>query len=143
MRRGGTLVELLVAILLLTMLVGVGLPAIGGLRDRLAVDAVTQDVTAALARARLLAVAEQRVAVLTLAQDSLVVRIVESPADTVVRWRGPGPATERVAATGMPRSLWFSPSGVTGGVANGSYVLMRGGARRQIIVSRYGRVRVT
>jgi type II secretory pathway pseudopilin PulG len=141
-RRGTTLLELLVMILLLALLLGLGLPAIGGLRDRLAVDASVQAVTAALSRARLVAVAEQRIAILTLAQDSLVVRVVESPADTVLRWRGPGPGAGRVAATGVPRNLWFAPSGATIGVANGSYLFTRGAARRQVIISRYGRVRV-
>lgn len=142
MSRGATLLEMLIVCILLALLLGIGVPAIGALRDRLAVDGVTQSVLAAHQRARMVAVAERRVAILTLTADSMVIRAVESEEDTVVRWRGPGPSTERVTATGLPRSLWFAPSGVTMGVANGSYLLSRGGVSRQIIVSRYGRVRV-
>jgi hypothetical protein len=36
----------------------------------------------------------------------------------------------------------FHPSGVAMGVANVTHVLTRGAARRQVVVSRLGRVRV-
>ena len=142
MRRGVTLLELLIVIVITTLLASMALPAIGALHDRLAVDAVTEAVVAAHTRARLVAVVERRVAVLTLTADSLVIRIIEAPADTVLRWRGEGPTAQGVAVTGMPRSLLVGPSGAAMGVANGTYVLTRGAARRQVIVSRYGRIRV-
>jgi Tfp pilus assembly protein FimT len=142
MRRGITLLELLMVIVLTTLLASLTLPAIGALHDRLAVDAVTESVVSAHTRARLVAVAERRVAVLTLTADSLVVRVVEAPGDTVFRWRGAGPGAEGVGVTGMPRSVLVAPSGVAMGVANGTYVLTRGAARKQVVVSRYGRIRV-
>jgi prepilin-type N-terminal cleavage/methylation domain-containing protein len=142
MKRGATLLELLVVLAVAGVVALIGLLPIGALHDRLAVDQVTEAITSAHTRARLVAMAERRIAVLTLTADSVVLRVVESDADTVIRWRGIGPAAEGVTATGVPRRVFFGPSGVTIGVANGSYLLTRGSARRQIVVSRYGRVRV-
>ncbi len=142
MRRGVTLLELLIVILVTTLLVSLALPALGALHDRLAVDAVTEELVAAHTRARLVAVAERRVAVLTLTADSLVVRVVEAPLDTVVRWRGEGATAQGVLVTGMPRSVLVGPSGVTMGAAQRTYVLTKGTARKQVVVSRYGRIRV-
>jgi prepilin-type N-terminal cleavage/methylation domain-containing protein len=142
MARGFTLLELLVALAVAGLVALIALAPIGALHDRLAVDRATEAIASAHTRARLLATAERRIAVLTVAADSLVVRVVESETDTVLRWRGQGPAADGVTAAGVPRRVFFGPSGVTLGLANGSYVLTRGGARRQIIVSRYGRLRV-
>jgi len=142
MTRGSTLLELLIVLAVAGMVALMALAPIGALHDRLAVDQVAEAIVSAHTRARLVATAERRIAVLTVAADSIVVRVVESAGDTVIRWRGTGPAAEGVTAAGVPRRVFFGPSGITIGVANGSYVLIRGGARRQVIVSRYGRVRV-
>jgi prepilin-type N-terminal cleavage/methylation domain-containing protein len=142
MRHGTTLLELLLALVVAGILAALAVPAAGAVRDRLQVDAAARALASAHARARLLAVVEQRVMVLTLTADSLVLRAVESPADTVARWRAPGPAGEQVTAQGLPRQVAFAPSGAAIGAANGSYTLSRGAARRQVVVSRYGRVRI-
>lgn len=142
MRNGITLLELLMVIILAGMLAAIALPGIAGLHDRLAVDAAAQGVAGAHTRARTAAEAEHRTMILTLTADSLLLRAVESPGDTIERWRGDGPADRDVSVAGMPRSVAFAPSGVTMGFANATYTLVRGSARKQVIVSRYGRVRV-
>ena len=142
MQRGVTLIEMLIAIMLAGLLAALAIPGLRALHDRLAVEAATQAILTAHTRARLVAVTERRVAVLTLTLDSIVVRAIETPTDTTPRWRGPGPAAQDVAIAGVPRSVSFAPSGVTMGIANATYVLTRGGARKQVVVSRYGRVRV-
>lgn len=142
MRRGTTLIELLLVLVLLAVCGGMALPAIGSLRDGLLVRESASLLAGAHARARILALAEARIAVLDLAADSLLLRVIEGPADTVERWRTGGPATLGVAGSGLPRRITFAPSGVTFGVANATYTLTRGAATRQVIVSRYGRVRV-
>ncbi len=142
MRTGTTLLELLIVVLVAGMLAIIVLPGIAALHNRLAVDAASQALVAAHTRGRVAAQAEHRSMVLTLTADSLVLRAVESPTDSVERWRGTGPAAEGVSTTGMPHLVTFAPSGVTMGLANATYALTRGSAQKQVIVSRYGRVRV-
>ncbi|MFN8653214.1 MAG: GspH/FimT family pseudopilin [Gemmatimonadales bacterium] len=141
MRNGATLPELVIGITLLSILALVTLPPLALLRDQLAVQDAAARVRHAHTRARLAAVAEQRVSQLLLTADSLVVRVVEAPGDTAVRWRGPGPGGGEVRLTGLPRTITFAPTGVAFGVANGTYEFSRGSAARRVIVSRYGRVR--
>jgi prepilin-type N-terminal cleavage/methylation domain-containing protein len=142
MQRGFTLVELLIVVTLVGTLLLFAVPSLGALRDRLAVEAAASAVASAHARARIIARSERRLTILALAADSIVVRVVETPADTLERWRGPGPRAQGTETAGFPRSILFAPSGVTIGVANASYLVARGAARRQVVVSRYGRVRV-
>jgi prepilin-type N-terminal cleavage/methylation domain-containing protein len=141
MSRGTTLLELLLVLAIVAVLTALAAPAAGTLRDRLLVQEAADLVAGAHARARLLALVERRVMVLTLTADSLVLRAVESPIDTTERWRAAGPAAARVDVTGFPRAVAFSPAGVAFGFANGTYGFSRGRASRQVIVSRYGRVR--
>jgi prepilin-type N-terminal cleavage/methylation domain-containing protein len=142
MQRGTTLLELLLALVLLGLATALAVPGITRLRDRLAVDAAAQALAGAHTRARLVAVTERRNVLLTLAQDSLIVHAIETPADTVERWRSAGPGAEGVITTGLPRRISYAASGVSLGLANGTYTITRGNARRQVIVSRYGRVRI-
>jgi prepilin-type N-terminal cleavage/methylation domain-containing protein len=142
MRNGFTLLELLIVLVIAGVLATIALPGITGLHDRLAVDAAARAVAAAHTRARIAALSEHREMILTLTADSLLLYAVESPIDTIERWRGDGPADHDVSVVGMPRRVSFAPSGVTMGFANATYSLTRGSARKQVIVSRYGRVRV-
>lgn len=141
MSRGATLLEILLVLVIATVVMAFAAPAVGSLRDRLLVDQEAARVSAAHARARLIASVERRVMVLTLTADSLVLRAIEGPADTTERWRAAGPAGAGVNVTGFPRSVMFAPTGIAFGLANGTYEFTRGSARRQVIVSRYGRVR--
>ena len=140
--RGFTLVELLLAIALAGLLLIFAVPGLGAIRDRQAVDAAASAVTAAHARARIVARLERRLALLVLTSDSIVLRVVAAPGDTLERWRGAGPGDGGVTTAGLPRTVLFAPSGVTMGLANGTYSVARGDFRKQVIVSRYGRVRV-
>jgi prepilin-type N-terminal cleavage/methylation domain-containing protein len=142
MRHGTTLLEVLLALALAGLLAVMAVPAIGTLRDRLAVERAVETILTAHARARITAVAEGRVALLTLTADSMLVQVIESAADTVTHWRSPGTLADGVTATGLPRRITFGPSGVPMGVANGTYTISRGGVQRQILVSRYGRIRI-
>lgn len=142
MPRGTTLLELLLALLIAGLLATLAAPAAGALRDRLRTHEAAALVAGAHARARLLAAVEHRAVVLTLTADSLVLRAVETPADTVERWRAPGPSASGVTVSGFPRRIGFAPSGVAFGFANGTYRFTRGAAWREVIVSRYGRVRM-
>ena len=142
MRRGFSLIELVLALVVTGLLAALSLPAIGALHDRLRTDAAARALVAAHLRARFIALAEQRVVMLELTPARLAIRAVESPVDTVLRWEGGGPAVEGVLVTGMPHQAAFGPAGIGLGLANATFVLQRGGAARQVIVSRYGRVRL-
>lgn len=142
MRRGVTLLELLLVLALSGTLAVLALPGISALHDRLQVEAAARALVGAHHRARFVAVAEQRVAVLDLTAARLILRAIESPADTTPRWDADGPAALQVQAVGLPRTVSFAPSGVALGASNATYTLRRGNAVRQVIVSRYGRVRV-
>lgn len=142
MKTGATLIELLLVLIILGLVLLLGLPRVGQLHDRLAVEQAVARLLEAHARARLLAVAERRVAVLSLSADSIVISVVEGAADTTPRWRARGTLADGVSTTGLPRRVLFGPAGAATGAANGTYVVTRGAARRQVIVSRYGRIRV-
>ena len=142
MRRGVTLLELLLALAITGILAALALPGISALHDRLQVEAAARALVGAHHRARGVAVADPRVTVLDLTAARLTLRAVEAPGDTTPRWEADGPAALQVQAAGLPRTVSFAPSGVALGVSNATYTLRRGNAVRQVIVSRYGRVRV-
>ena len=66
---------------------------------------------------------------------------IRPPAATPI-WQGPGPAADGVMLAGPPRTLTFSPVGITTGLSNASFRLTRGAAERTVVVSRLGRVRI-
>ena len=142
MHRGTTLPELLLVLLVAGVLLGLGLPALGALHDRLATDQAARALVAAHLRARLVARLEQRRVVLDADSASLRLWSIESVADTVLRWEGGGPGGEGVTATGLPHRMTYGPAGNALGLANVTITLRRGAARRQVVVSRYGRARL-
>lgn len=142
MRHGHSLIELLLVTTLLGAISLVVFPRVIGLRDRLAVDRAARGIVDAHRRAQLLASTEHRVMLLTLRPDSIILAARITPTDTASRWRLPGPALDGVSSIGLPRQFAVAPNGIPLGVANNTYTLTRGAARRQVIVSRYGRVQL-
>jgi prepilin-type N-terminal cleavage/methylation domain-containing protein len=139
MRRGVTLVELMLVLAVAGILFGVAVPALSLLLDSLAVHAAVSHIEAAHARARLLAITRGKV--ITLAIDSA--RIAISPRnDTLALWSEEGPSAQRVHLEGAQRQFTFSPEGFTLGVSNASLQLSRGATRQTLVISRLGRVRV-
>jgi Tfp pilus assembly protein FimT len=141
MRSGFTLVDLMLALIIVASVLLFSVPSAGDIRDRLLVDQAAKEIVIAHERARLCAVAEGRVALLTIRQDSLRVDVVDGT-DTLARWGSGGPLVAGVALTGAPRTVSFAPIGVSFGLANATYTLSRGSHQKQVVVSRYGRVRL-
>lgn len=141
MSRGVTLIELLLALVVGSLLAALAVPRFARVRDSLAVEAAAQRLVAAHQRARLLAILQSRETLLGVRADSLVLRIV-SGTDSVTHWGAPGPAADGVALSGPARPMIFSPVGLMYGVSNGTWRFTRGAARRDVIVSRLGRVRM-
>jgi prepilin-type N-terminal cleavage/methylation domain-containing protein len=141
MNRGVSLLEMIVVLLILGILAGAAVPTLGSLRDRYAVQAAAADIAGAHNRARIRAVLEGKVTELEIRADSLILSVRSSGGPTMV-WSTPGPQAAGIAFTSPPRTLAFAPTGVTMGFSNASFVLTKNSARRQVVVSRLGRVRV-
>ncbi|MBA3258712.1 MAG: GspH/FimT family pseudopilin [Gemmatimonadales bacterium] len=140
MRHGFTLPEILMVLAILGLVMGIATPRMVALRDSLAVEQEAHRVVAAHRRARITSVVRGRPAVLTVGPDSMGIRVAGDPADT---WGAQGPAASGVALAGPIRRMTFSPVGFTTGLSNASFNLSRGSARRTVVVSRLGRLRMT
>lgn len=138
--RGASLVELVVVVVLAGFGAGLAVPGVVGLRDRLAVEHQTAKVITFYQRARATALTASRPVVLYLTPDRMSAFAVAG-GDSVLAWSEPGPSEGGVGLAG-PRRVVFAPSGITMGVANGRYVLDRGGVSRTLVASRLGRLRV-
>lgn len=139
--RGYSLLELLLALALLGILVALGGQRLGTVRDALAVDAAVTDIRLTYQRARLEAL-----------RTASPVRFEITPGritgwrltgrDSVRAWSVPGLGRHGVMVREGVGRVLMSPAGITLGVANGRYVVERGSARRAVIASRLGRLRV-
>ncbi len=136
MRRGHTLPELLLLLALVALLVLLALPRAGHTVDALLVRQAADRIAAAHARARSLALARQRVARLTITSDSLQVWSSDSLA-----WTLAGPSVTGAVLTDGPAETSYAPNGHAIGAANTRYLLRRGAAAVEVLVSRLGRVR--
>ena len=139
--RGAVLLDLTLALLVAGLLVAVGIPTLRDPLDRLAVERAALDIAGAHTRARLAAVTHNTVARVVVRSDSLLITIGRAP-DTTRLWSAPGPAIASVALQAPDYALTFQPAGISFGVSNASFDLSRGKARRSVIVSRLGRVRI-
>lgn len=141
MTRGFTLVELLLAVVLVAAVAGIAIPRLQRPLDRLAVERAAYDLTAAHFRARTTAIARNSVTLLSVSVDSIRMRVLAG-SDTVARWAREGGGTYGVRVTGSARWLRFHPAGIGFGLANGSWTFTRGATQRSVVVSRLGRVRM-
>jgi prepilin-type N-terminal cleavage/methylation domain-containing protein len=139
MRRGSSLLELLLALAIAGLLLGIALPRFGLFRDQLAVGEEAGRIAAAHRRARITAILESRAVVLTISPDSLT---IFTDSDSGTTWVQPGPSAQGVTLAGGSRRLTFSPVGITTGLSNATFRLTRGAASRTVVVSRLGRLRI-
>jgi type II secretion system protein H len=144
MRRGHTLLELMVVLAVAGILAGMLAPGIGSLADRVAVEHQAARLLSAYRTAWLTARVRQRLALLRVSPDTLSIRTVPGAgsADTTLEWIAAGPAAAGVALASPPHTAVFGPDGVAMGFSNARHVLTRGGASRAVVVSRLGRVRM-
>ena len=141
MRRGLTLVELLLVVAIVGLLTAIGFPRLSGALRRATVRNAAQHLVAAHTRARLLATVQGRVILLTFHPDSLTIQAIDG-VDTLPVWQEPGPAASGVSLTGPTHPIVFVPTGLTHGLVNGTWTVSSGSVARSIVVSRAGRVRV-
>jgi prepilin-type N-terminal cleavage/methylation domain-containing protein len=140
MRRGVTLIELVLVLAVLGLTTAITLPAFRRMEESLAVQHAALGIISAHRRARMSSILRSRPLELTVAADSLSIR---ERGTTAILWFAAGPAADGVALAGPPRSFTFSPVGLTDGLSNATIRLTRGTATRAIVVSRLGRLRLT
>jgi prepilin-type N-terminal cleavage/methylation domain-containing protein len=139
MRRAFTLVELMLVLAVLGVLLGIAIPGLSLVLDRIEVEAAAAHIVAAHQRARFLAITRSQVVRLSIDEA----RIVIYPRTGLVPlWSESGPSEARVTLAGPTRQFTFSPEGFTLGLSNASLQLVRGTSRRTVVISRLGRVRI-
>lgn len=141
MRTGATLGELLIILVVVAALAAVTVPPASGLLAGVYTERAARELMAAHRVARFTAIVRSRPALLHVFPESLVVSVLRGP-DTLAVWRAAGPAALGVSLEGPAYPLAFAPTGLPRGVANATYRLQRGATRRQVIVSRLGRLRI-
>lgn len=140
MRQGHTLLELALVLAVAGLALGIALPRLTALRDSLDVDQAAREIVTAHRRARVAAILHSRPVVLSVSTDSLAYRLAGAAGHL---WRSPGPARNGIVLMSPARQITFSPVGLTTGLANASFRLVRGSASRTVVLSRLGRLRVT
>ncbi len=145
MRRGVTLLELVVVLAIIGVLAGVVAPGASLLADRVTVEHEAARILSAYRSAWLTARMQHRLVLLRITADSLAIRTVltAGAAETTLTWVTPGPAVAGVSLTSPSHTTVFAPDGVAMGLSNTSHKLQKGGAKRQVVVSRLGRVRIS
>ena len=137
MRRGFSLVELMLILAVVGLVLGIALPRLSSAMDQIEVASAANHVLAAHRRARIMAVLRGEVLVLTVDPNALLIR-TRGQASSL--WSEEGPSAARVLLDGPPRQFTFSPEGLTLGLSNATVQLTRGSATRTIVISRLGRV---
>jgi prepilin-type N-terminal cleavage/methylation domain-containing protein len=140
LRHGYTLTELALVLSIVGILAGIGVPHVLRVRDTLAVEEAARRIAAAHQRARITAILRNCAMVLTISADSITLRAQNEVAASS---RDMGVTANSVTYGGPLRQVTFSPIGLPIGVANATYTVTRGDARRSVVVSRLGRVRIT
>jgi prepilin-type N-terminal cleavage/methylation domain-containing protein len=140
MRRGFSLVELMVTVAAVAVVTAVTLPRLGGVLDWLVVDAEAVKVTTALAVTRHVAIMRAARARLVVAGDSLRIDRWDDRAwIPLLRWVGPREAGVRLEVSNP--EIAFGPTGIGWGASNTTVVLRRGSRFETITTSRLGRVK--
>ena len=139
MRRGFSLLELVLVLAVVGLLFGIALPRFAGAVDHIEVESAANHLMAAHQRARIMAVTRSQVLVLTIQADSLIIR---PRGQASPLWAEIGPTATGVTLEGPARQFTFSPQGLTLGFSNATLRLSRGTASRTIVISRLGRVRI-
>lgn len=138
MRRGYTLVELLLVLTILGVVLAIALPRGMASLDRISVLAASSDVQATLNHARILALAGGTAVAIHVDSSRGELRVRRGA--EVVMSRGVAQA-HGVTMRGTRDSMAYDPRGLGRGAANLSIILRRGGAVETVFVSRLGRVR--
>lgn len=139
--RGVTLIELLVVLVIVGLLVLTVPPRLAFLRDRAHVVSASNSMALAFRQARAIAFSRQVPTELRLDPAQFQVIALESTGPIVV-WSRPGPTLSGVTLTAPTTIIRLAPSGLPLGVINGTWQFSLNLVRHDVVVSRYGRLRL-
>ena len=139
MRKGVTLIEMVLALVVMGLLASWAVPKLSAWADWIAVESATREVTSFYAAARFAAAQRGTRIRVQFAADSLRA-VFEGRRDSVFRVR-PGPRARGVSLTASQTVVRIGPSGYGWAAGNTSVVLKRGKLVDSVIISRLGRVR--
>lgn len=139
-RRGMTLIDLLLTIVVIGILLVLGTARVASLIDASRVRSAATTLLAALEAARGSAIRLGNGSELALQAGRWEVRSVVA-GDTVLSWSGVGHVPQGVLLTGAGAPIRFGGDGLAVGVANRTMVVSRGSVSRTVVLSRLGRVR--
>jgi type II secretory pathway pseudopilin PulG len=138
MRRGATILELVIVLSTIGLVTTIGAVRLGALRDRMSVRAAADETFATFALARRWSLSRATRTAITI-DTSAVSLTVRSYTDTIAR-RQLG-ASHGVSMSATRDSMAYAPNGLGYGASNLSLVLRRRAAAETVFVSRLGRVR--
>lgn len=138
MRRGHSLVEVLVVVTVAAVALAIVVPRASAVLDRITVRGAASDVTTVLGTARNLAMAGRAAVAIDVDSATGILRVRRGAELLFTRNVGHAHGV-RVRAT--RDSIAFGPHGLGRGAANLSVLLLRGLAVETVFVSRLGRVR--
>ncbi len=139
MKRGFTLVEIVIVIAIVGILAALGAPRFGKALDHLAVARSVHETMAFYRSARFAAIVSGKLVRIEFSADSLV-GVFEGHPDTVFM-RAAGPAVHAVSLTVSRDAVRISATGLGYGAANTKLVFRRRTAADSLATSRLGRVR--
>lgn len=137
-RRGATIIDLVVAVTVASVMMAVALPRAGGFIDRIEVRGAVTEIESLFSLARHAAISRGSQAVLEIDAAEGVISIRAGTQQ--IRRREVGSA-HSVSLSTSRSSMTYSPIGVGYGAANFSLVVSRNSVADTVVISRLGRVR--
>jgi prepilin-type N-terminal cleavage/methylation domain-containing protein len=139
MRRGVTLLEMIMVLAMVGILCALAFPRVAGWLDELAVSRATNEVASFYQTARIGAVFHSQRVRLEFDPDTLRAVFEGWPEAEYLTW--PGPARLGVSLMASRVAIRIQPNGLGLGAANTKLVLRRGMAAESLTTSRLGRLR--
>jgi prepilin-type N-terminal cleavage/methylation domain-containing protein len=137
-RRGTTLIEMLLVLCLIGILAAMALPAFSRLLDGIAVQGAAAEVHALFGTARHLAI--HRGEMVTVEVDTAADRLLVRAGAETLRVRALG-EVHRVNLSASRSATAYAANGIGYGASNMTILITRGSAEETLTVSRLGRVR--
>ncbi len=137
-KRGATLIELSMVIIIASALLAVALPRAARFLDAIAVRGAVTEIESLFSIARHAAISRGAQSVLSI--DPLIGQMTVAVGSEIMRKREVGSAHGVTLSTNRT-SMTYSPIGVGYGAANFSLIVSRKAVADTIIISRLGRVR--